>query len=118
MDIGARTNYTKTIEDIYNAGLKEDSKICFYDDISIRPESLIDEIYNFIELDNTELKNDEEYVKSLSKKVYSTENKREIPHELEIRLKAYFEPMVKELINKYELDLPSSWYSYYDLTKG
>lgn len=114
LNIGARTNYKKTIEAVHAAGLQDELLVLFYDDISEHPEEFIDTIYDFIGMDNSTLKTDE-YVADLSKKVYATEGKKSIPAELEQRLKAYYKDMLMELKYKYNLEFPESWLHYYQM---
>ncbi len=113
-NISARTDYKKTLKNIYAAGLKENLKILFYDHISEQPEIFIDSIYDFIGMDNSSIKS-KEYIKDLSKKVYVTEGKKTIPEELESRLKLYYRDMLIDIKNDYNIEFPSSWLEYYDM---
>ena len=113
-DIGARTNYEKTFDDLYAAGLKDNVQILFYDDIAEKPEDFIDQIYDFIELEHVSIKN-ETYIKELSEKVYETKGKRAMPERLEARLKLYYKRMLERMIEKYEIDFPKKWIEFYDM---
>ncbi len=117
LDVGARTNYKKTIENICAAGLKDNLKILFYDQISEKPEEFIDSIYDFIDMDCSSIKSPV-YVKELSIRVYATEEKNEIPNELEKKLIIYYKPMLEALINDYEIVLPNSWIKKYDINNN
>ena len=75
----------------------------------------MDSVYHFIELENTTLKN-EEYLDSLSKKVYATKGKRDMPILLEARLKVYYKRMLENIIDTYEIDLPKAWLEYFGIT--
>lgn len=114
-DVGARCNYIQTLKDIYAAGLNNNLKVKFYDDISNSAESFIDDVYNHIELDNNKMKTDE-YIASLSQKVYETK-KSNIPEWLEEKLKNYYRDMIVELIEEYKLTIPENWLNYFDLNK-
>lgn len=115
LNVGSRTNYVKTLQDVTRAGLFDNLKISFYDDISINPELFIDKLYDFIGLDNSSLKKDKGYVESLTNRVYVTEHKASIPLALKEKLIAYYKPMVEELENQYQLILPKSWHDYFFL---
>ena len=115
-DIGARTNYIKMLEDIYAAGLENNLKILFYDDIAEKPEDFIDSVYDFIELENAILK-DDAYLEALSKKVYATEGKRDMSMLLEARLKIYYKRMLEDMIDIYKIDFPQTWLKYFGITR-
>lgn len=114
LNVGKRTNYENTIDEIYASGLEKNLKILFYDDIVENPEKLIDSIYNFIGMDNNILKT-EEYLNNLTQKVYVTENKKTIPKELEKKLYSYYADMLTSLSNKYNIAFPKTWKEKYKL---
>jgi len=114
LDVGARTNYRKTVENIYAAGLQDNLKVLFYDHISEKPEEFIDSIYDFIGMDSSPMKS-QEYLKELSTRVYSTEGKIEIPEALEKKLIFYYKPMLERLMTDYGIVLPDSWIKKYNI---
>lgn len=115
LNVGARTNYKNTIDAIYTSGLQENLKILFYDDITENPEEFIDNIYDFIGMNNDILKT-EEYVNDLKKKVYATEDKKSIPKELEQKLYSFYREMLVVLNDTYNIDFPKVWKEKYKLS--
>lgn len=104
-DVGARSNYLNTIINLEEAGLLEQTKIMFYDDLSSKPEDFIAEIYNFLEIDIP--KDNAEFNNAILTKKYETVGKKEMPEDLRVRLQQFYSNTYSQL-EKY-IDIPSSW---------
>lgn len=109
-DVKKRNNYLQTLQDIDQAGIKDNLMIRFYDDTKADPGQLINDIYKFIELPAPSMAI---FDSVLNTKVYSTQ-KSPMPPALELRLKDYFKPMVQTLHKEYFV-IPRSWQDYFEI---
>ncbi|MCE2680766.1 MAG: sulfotransferase [Burkholderiales bacterium] len=105
LNVGARSNYVKTLKNLEKAWLTDNLLIKFYDDISENPRAFIDDIYRHIgkqapwHLENFEA--------AIAQRVYVTQGKTEIPAELRAALKAFYKVEIGQLNEM--IGVPKAW---------